>query len=66
MALRDDLHSWLSSQPSWQQDLAKRLLSRPQLDGSEYDEALRVVKADFDALAGDRREAKHAGDFYRS
>lgn len=45
MTLRDDLHTWLSGQPLWQQDLAKRLVSRPQLDGSDYDEALRVVKS---------------------
>jgi recombinational DNA repair ATPase RecF len=35
----------------WQQDLAKRLLSRAQLDGEEYDEALRVVKSEFGGLA---------------
>ena len=51
MALRDDLHAWLSAQPLWQQDLAKRLVSQPQLHGSDYDEALRVVKSAFGALA---------------
>lgn len=51
MALRDELHDWLSNQPLWQQDLAKRLVSQPQLAGPDYDEALRVVKAAFGALA---------------
>lgn len=51
MALRDDLHNWLSEQPLWQQDLAKRLVSRPQLDRADYDEALRVVKSAFGGLA---------------
>src|SRR5215211_2015777 len=50
MALRDELHSWLATQPPWQQDLAKRLTSRASLDGDAYDEALRVVKAAFGAL----------------
>ena len=51
MALRDDLHAWFSTQPLWEQDLARRLVSRPRLDGSDYDEALSVVKAAFGALA---------------
>ena len=50
MTLRDDLHTWLSGQPLWQQDLAKRLVGRPQLDGSDYDEALRVIKSAHKAL----------------
>lgn len=50
MPLRDDLHTWLSAQSLWQQDLAKRLISRPQLEGGDYDEALRVVKSAFGAL----------------
>jgi hypothetical protein len=49
-ALRDDLYAWLASQHAWQQDLAKRLAVRTQLDGAGYDEALRVVKAAFRAL----------------
>jgi energy-coupling factor transporter ATP-binding protein EcfA2 len=51
MALRDYLHSWLSDQPTWQQDLARRLVSCPQLDGAEYDAALRMVKSAHGALA---------------
>jgi hypothetical protein len=51
MTLRDDLFAWLASQDAWQQDLSKRLAGRPQLDGADYDEALRVVKAAFGALA---------------
>jgi ABC-type cobalamin/Fe3+-siderophores transport system ATPase subunit len=50
MALRDELHSWLATQPAWQQDLAKRLTTRASLDGDAYEEALRVVKAAFGAL----------------
>ena len=51
MTLRDDLYAWLASQDAWQQDVAKRLAGRTQLDGTEYDEALRVVKGAFGALA---------------
>ncbi len=51
MTLRDDLYAWLATQDAWQQDLARRLAGRAQLDGSDYDEALRVVKAAFGALA---------------
>jgi hypothetical protein len=51
MNLRDNLFAWLTSQDAWQQDLSKRLAGRPQLDGADYDEALRVVKAAFGALA---------------
>ena len=51
MTLCDDLHTWLASQDAWQQDLAKRLAGRPQLDGADYDEALRVVEAALGALA---------------
>lgn len=50
MALRDDLYAWLSEQPLWQQDLATRLIDRPQLDGAEYDEALRATLAAFDLV----------------
>lgn len=51
MPLRDDLFEWLASQELWQQGMAKRLAGRPQLAPTEYDEALRVVKAAFAALA---------------
>jgi energy-coupling factor transporter ATP-binding protein EcfA2 len=53
MTLREDLYEWLTSQPEWQQDLARRLVSRPQLDTSAYDEALRLVKYAFGALGDD-------------
>jgi hypothetical protein len=53
MALRDDLHTWFSDQPTWQQDLARRLATSPQLDDAEYDDALRMVKAAHGALADD-------------
>jgi energy-coupling factor transporter ATP-binding protein EcfA2 len=51
MALRDDLHSWLTDQPAWQQDLSKRLCGGP-LPDEEFEDALRVVKAAHGGLAG--------------
>ena len=57
MTLRDDLFEWLSSQDAWQQDLAKRLAGRPQLAATDYDEALRVVKARLPCGRGARERA---------
>jgi hypothetical protein len=54
MTFRDDLYTWFSDQPAWQQDLAKRLVSRTRLDGDAYEEALRVIKASFGALPDDK------------
>jgi hypothetical protein len=51
MTLRDELYAWLASQDAWQQDLAKRLAGRAQLDGPAYDEALRTLKTAFGSLA---------------
>lgn len=51
MTLRDELYAWLASQDAWQQDLAKRLAGRAQLDGPAYDEALRMLKTAFGALS---------------
>lgn len=50
MTLRDDLYAWIVCQDAWQQDLAKRLAERAQLDRPDYDEALRMVKGAFGAL----------------
>lgn len=51
VTLREDLHEWLAAQAAWQQDLARRLVARTQLDGAAYDEALSVVLNAFGALA---------------
>ena len=51
MTLRDDLFAFLQELPAWQQDLAKRLIARPQLTGDDYNEAKQTVKAAFGALA---------------
>lgn len=40
----DEVFAWLMSQPAWQQDLARRLAVRVDLDGDAYDDALRMVK----------------------
>jgi AAA domain len=45
--LADQVFSWLSVQPEWQQDLARRLTTRVQLDPEEYDEAVRMVRSHF-------------------
>jgi energy-coupling factor transporter ATP-binding protein EcfA2 len=50
MTLRDELHEWLSGQELWQQELAKRLVARAQLDDEAYDEALLMVKGAFNAV----------------
>jgi len=42
--LADRVFEWLSQQPAWQQDLARRLLGQPALEDMEYAEALRLVK----------------------
>ncbi len=53
MTLRDDLHHWLAEQPLWQQDLARRLVSRTQLDDEERDDALHLIRGAFSALGDD-------------
>jgi hypothetical protein len=50
MTVRDDLYKWLSDQPLWQQDLARRLAMRTQLDGDDYKDALRMVTGALGAL----------------
>jgi recombinational DNA repair ATPase RecF len=51
VTIRDELFEWLSARPDWQQDLARRLASNPQLEGDALDEALAVVLGSFGALA---------------
>jgi energy-coupling factor transporter ATP-binding protein EcfA2 len=53
VTVRDDLHEWLSEQPLWQQDLALRLVVRTHLEDDQYEEAERMVRGAFDALAKD-------------
>jgi hypothetical protein len=57
----DDLCEWVEQQPAWQQDLARRLLLRSQLDGDGYDEALAVVLAAHHALDPDERAPNPQG-----
>jgi len=45
--LGDEVFKWLSRQPDWQRDLARRVAATVELDESEYAEALRVVKRSF-------------------
>lgn len=53
MTVRDDLYVWLSQQPAWQQDLAKRLTGAVTLTPEQRSEALAVVvEAHGAALAG--------------
>jgi len=49
MPLRDELFEWLAAQDLWQQDLARRLVERPQLEGEAYEETLLMVKGFFNA-----------------
>jgi energy-coupling factor transporter ATP-binding protein EcfA2 len=53
LTLREDLYEWLTVLPAWQQDLVRRLASRPQLDGDEYEQARHVVLAAYGALEDD-------------
>lgn len=43
--LTDRVLQWLSQQPPWQQDLARRLAGQAALEGADYDECLRLVKS---------------------
>jgi energy-coupling factor transporter ATP-binding protein EcfA2 len=49
MTIRDELLAWLWEQEPWQQDLARRLVMRPQLEGEEWDGALAMVRGAFGA-----------------
>ena len=43
----DAVFAWLTAQPGWQQDLARRVATRVELDDGEYEDSLRMVKAQF-------------------
>jgi hypothetical protein len=45
--LADEVFTWLSQQPLWQQDLARRLATQVDLDDVEYDDALAMIKGAF-------------------
>ena len=45
--LSDEVFAWLSRQPDWQRDLAHLVATQVELDGAEYEDALRFVKARF-------------------
>ena len=49
MTIRDELLAWLLEQEPWQQDLARRLVTRTQLEGEEWDAALAMVRGAFGA-----------------
>lgn len=59
--LTDEVFRWLKAQPSWQQDLARRLTCQVDLDGAEYSEALSVVKAAFGLLPRETHEPQELG-----
>lgn len=50
MTLRKDLLSWISDQPSWQQDLARRLTSVSELSDEHRDEVFNIVLVAHNAL----------------
>jgi predicted Fe-S protein YdhL (DUF1289 family) len=43
--LADEVFTWLSGQPAWQRDLARRLTTRVELDGDEILDALAMIKS---------------------
>lgn len=45
--LADEVFQWLSEQPAWQQDLARRLTTQVALDDQEYAEVLGMIKRTF-------------------
>lgn len=42
--LANEVFAWLSQQPAWQRDLARRLMVQISLDEAEYGEALLMIK----------------------
>jgi energy-coupling factor transporter ATP-binding protein EcfA2 len=42
--LADEVFDWLSQQPAWQRDLARRLVAQIELDNNEYAEAVLMIK----------------------
>lgn len=49
MALNDELCDWLCAQPLWQQDLARRLTMRTELDVNEVIEVLALMRQAYGA-----------------
>jgi energy-coupling factor transporter ATP-binding protein EcfA2 len=47
--LADEVFQWLAEQPTWQQDLARRLTTQVELDEQEYAEVLNMIKGTFGA-----------------
>lgn len=45
--LADEVFCWLSDQPAWQQDLARRLTTQVELDEREYADVLNMIKSAF-------------------
>jgi recombinational DNA repair ATPase RecF len=45
--LGDEVFAWLSRQPDWQRDLARRVATQVELDDLEFADALTMVKSQF-------------------
>jgi recombinational DNA repair ATPase RecF/F0F1-type ATP synthase assembly protein I len=58
--LADEVFMWLSVQPKWQRDLARRLTSQVDLDDAEFDDALTMVKAQLEVQIDGPARAPHA------
>jgi ABC-type cobalamin/Fe3+-siderophores transport system ATPase subunit len=43
--LADEVFAWLSGQPAWQRDLARRLTTQVELDGDQILDALAMIKS---------------------
>lgn len=58
------MFEWLSRQPDWQRDLARRVVASVELDDIEYGDALRMIKSTFgipvDGQAADLRPIERA------
>ena len=50
LVLANSVFEWLSQQPAWQRDLARRVAASVELDEAKYADALRMVKHFFDPL----------------
>lgn len=53
MTIREELHAWFLTLPGWQQDLVRRLTHATHLEGTDLDEARRVIFAAHGALGLD-------------
>lgn len=45
--LADEVFRWLSEQPAWQQDLARRLTTQVEIDDTEYGDVVAMIKNSF-------------------